>query len=534
MPGVRSVRRRAAARAPLPRSHHRTAPVVGITLVAGLVLGSALPVDGDPPPRIPLASEGAAHSWALGETAGNAGNAVTTGGSTDAAVVGRDVAVPTGTSPTFLPGTRVIDPGAGADPRVVAAAHEEAQRQRAWVAAGRIPGTATATAAAATTTTAAAADTPHAALARAAMLDLYVATHTPDGAVHPPLAAPTGAWRYVWPRDAAFVAVALARTGHAGDAVQVLEFFGDVPVTPTGYHARYRPDGSPVGDGRSAQLDGAGWLLWASGEVVASLDDGDDDGDGDGEDGLTTQDALTRLADVVGTSGDLLLAATDRPGHLPPPSSDYWELRETRLTLGTATPVLAGLAALGDLREFAGHDGDATAARERHARVRTAVVDAFGPRWPREVGGRERDAALAFALPPFQDEALPGAEAAWRLIARGMARPAGGLAPGEGWREPGHSWTPQTTLDALAAAATGDPPRAEQRLDWLARHTTATGSIPEKVTPDGAAAQVAPLVWSSALVVLTLDELARAQELDGARPAPAVAPPAPDAADAPR
>ena len=116
-------------------------------------------------------------------------------------------------------------------------------------------------------------------------------------------------------------------------------------------------------------------------------------------------------------------------------------------------------------------------------------------------------AALAMALPPFQDAALPGAEAAWRLSARGMARPAGGLAPGQEWGESDYSWTPQTALYALAAASLGDDAQAHDRLDWLASHTTLTGSIPEKVGPDGGSAQVAPLIWSTSLVLLTLAEL---------------------------
>lgn len=436
--------------------------VLAATVVTGLLsVGAAL--DPSRPGPVPLAGEGAAHAWTL------------TGGE----VVGSDVVVATGTAPSYLPGSRVLDPGLLAEPAVREAAVAEAARQRAWLAAGSLPG----------------AGGRHESLVEAALLDLYVATHDPDGAVHAPYAAPTGAWRYVWPRDAAFVAVALARTGHADEAARVLEFFDGVEHDG-GYHARYRADGS-VPDDRGTQLDGAAWLLWASDEVVASTP----------PDGRTA--VLERLEPVIGTSADMLLAATASPDRLPPASSDYWEVSETRLTLGIAAPVLTGLDALAALRSAQGRDDDADAAVLRHTQVRDAVVTAFGPRWPRHAGGRSQDAATAFTLPPFQAEPLPGAEAAWRLSTTGMTRPAGGLAPGQDWSEPRYSWTPQTLLYALAAAGLGERVEAEARLDWIAEHTTATGSVPEKVGPDGEGAQVSPLVWSSSLVVLTAHALER-------------------------
>ena len=72
-------------------------------------------------------------------------------------------------------------------------------------------------------------------------------------------------WRYVWPRDAAFAAVALARTGHLGDAVGVLGYLQRVQGADGEFQARYLPDGSgDVPDGRGEETDGLGWALWAA------------------------------------------------------------------------------------------------------------------------------------------------------------------------------------------------------------------------------------------------------------------------------
>ena len=96
-----------------------------------------------------------------------------------------------------------------------------------------------------------------------------------------------------------------------------------------------------------------------------------------------------------------------------------------------------------------------------------------------------------------------------RLVpaADALRGPAGGLRPGESWPRDGISWTPETLLFVLAFAANGEPERAAHLLEWTAGHRTKLGAIPEKVCFDGRPAHVAPLAWSAALVVLTLDKL---------------------------
>ena len=88
-----------------------------------------------------------------------------------------------------------------------------------------------------------------------------------------------------------------------------------------------------------------------------------------------------------------------------------------------------------------------------------------------------------------------------------MGRPGGGLAPGSAWRDDGSSWTPETALFALSAAATGDTATAHRRLGWLQSHRTAAGSLPEQVLYDGRPGSVAPLAWTAALVLLALNAL---------------------------
>lgn len=341
-------------------------------------------------------------------------------------------------------------------------------------------------------------------MARRALLDLRVLTEpggTEPGAV---LAAGSRGWDYVWPRDAAFVAVAYARTGYRQESLDVLRFVQAQQAADGSMHARYLPDGSgPVPDGRGLQEDGPGWSLWAAREVL------------DAEGPQTRGSVATTLTPLVTRSTARILGQLDSRTGLPLPSPDYWEVPERRLTLGIAATSLAGLEAAALLEQqglidpaaWAEVGVDPASLEQRAADLRAAVVAEFGPDFPRHAGGSS-DAAVTFLLPPFTGCPVVGADAARVAAVPEMERPAGGVAPGAGWRRDGVSWTPQTALQALASAANDDREAALRWLDWLDAHRTEAGSLPEKVLFDGRPAAVAPLAWTSAVVLITLDELA--------------------------
>ncbi|WP_116947440.1 hypothetical protein [Jiangella endophytica] len=69
------------------------------------------------------------------------------------------------------------------------------------------------------------------------------------------------------------------------------------------------------------------------------------------------------------------------------------------------------------------------------------------------------------------------------------------------------AWTPETALLALALAGNGDHEDADRLLTFLDSYRTPLGSLPEKVDSEATPASVAPLAWTSSLVLLTLAEL---------------------------
>lgn len=380
-------------------------------------------------------------------------------------------------------------------------AAREASRQ-AWLTSGWVPE----------------ANDPHAAMARAALADLHTLTAPTGAAPGAVLAGPSPAWRYVWPRDAACVAVALARTGHQEDALRTLLLLQELQGADGSMQARYLSEGGGVPDDREPQEDGPGWALWAAAALVEEGMPQPATG-GDGGSGLGSgagpaaeaQPVAELLTPLVVRSAGRLLARLDPQTGLPQPSPDYWERPEEDLTLAVAATSLmgleaaAGLHAQGLVAEAAWARAGVDPRRLAPAAedLRSRIVEEFGPRFPRHAGGRP-DAAVTLLLPPFVDEPVRGADAARLRGQQAQRRPAGGLAPGAGWRNDGVSWTPQTALQAVAAAHNGHPPEAARWLDWLDAHRTEAGALPEKVLHDGDPAAVAPLGWTAALVLLAV------------------------------
>jgi hypothetical protein len=357
--------------------------------------------------------------------------------------------------------------GPPGDPGALAAAAEE----RAWLAAGTVPG----------------ADAVEREAAARSLLFLRLLVR-PGGAA---LAAATPYWAYVWPRDSSFTAAALAVTGHRREAAAVLGFLGRTQRPDGTWPARSHPDGRPVSDGRPDQLDATGWVPWAA--WLAS-DQGRD------------RALAASLWPTVRAAANHA-AASVGAGGLPPAGPDYWERRERAPTLGTAAALLVGLRAAARLaRERPAAEAARLGASWAAAAGRLAegVTTRFGPGgFQRHPGGGGADAAVTWLAPPFAP-ADPAVLAAVARAGEQLGPGGGGAVPGLPWRHSEY-WTPATASFALAAMASGDRAAAWRRLDWLLAHRTALGAFPERVRrADGELRSVAPLAWTHALVLLTL------------------------------
>ena len=358
----------------------------------------------------------------------------------------------------------VDDPGAGS---AVAASRE-------WLSSGTIPGK----------------KESHRAAAERALLDLRLLTGE-GGAT---LAGPTSRWRYVWPRDASFAAVAFAATGHHEEAGEIFTFLASIQEEDGGWEARYHRSGQFVSDGRTTQLDATGWFLWAT--WYAHVTDPEPD----------RADARTaKLWPAIASAADKAAGSLNADG-LPPGGPDYWEIRTWRPNLGTAAPLETGLRSAAALAHETDHKPEAHGYARSARRLDGAIERRFAPYgYPRTTRlGSGADAAVNFLAPPFAPEEREVRVAIDRA-ARLLTTPNGGVVPGEDWaQDPEVSWTPETAFFALSAAAAGDEEKADRWLDWILDHRTKLGSLPEKIDGEGEPQAAAPLAWTSALVVLAL------------------------------
>lgn len=354
---------------------------------------------------------------------------------------------------------------------------------REWLAAGTVPGRTPA----------------EREVATRALLDLALLTDAAGASI----ASPFGPWHLVWPRDASWHAAAFAATGHPEQSRAILGFLARTQQPDGAWAGRYRPDGTPVLDGRPRQLDAVGWVPWAvwSWWRAAPRD----------------PEALRELWPMVAAAGDAAAGALGADD-LPRPSSDYWEQRESRATVGIAAPLLLGLRSAAALAQAAGEQDAAQRWSAAARRLDAGITRSFGATGYRRhpVAGAGPDSAVTFLAPPLAPPRQGRAEvtAAVRRAESELLMPSGGLRPGNIPRVGGVAWTPATALFALAAAGRDDEPAFARWFGWLVAHRTALGAFPEKVANDGSPASVAPLGWTCAIVLLAL------ATRDGAVPAP--------------
>lgn len=365
--------------------------------------------------------------------------------------------------------------------RVIVRGSRAAQEEERWMEAGSVPvvpelGSTT--------------------MFRDALLDLRTLTLSYGVTV----AGWTPQWRYVWPRDSALVASAFARTGHITEAKSLLSFLEARQSLSGVFDARYLPDGSGVPDGRGVQLDGSGWALWGLSQVAERLS-------------KNRRSALiTEHRPLLDRSVAAIMAATRNGEQLPPPSSDYWEVKEHATTLATCALFIAGLLSASKLFEYSGEDDTSRQSAEAATKLLNITLAKFSPDgFPRRVNGKATsvDLGLAFLLAPFNTEIQPDLYSRWARARDHLNRPAGGLAPGGSWKNDGISWTTSTSIAAVVAAGCQDRRESVARLRWIDQHRTSQGSISEKVLFDGSPAAVAPLAWSAAAVLIAADELSR-------------------------
>jgi glycosyl hydrolase family 15 len=300
------------------------------------------------------------------------------------------------------------------------------------------------------------------------LLTIHALTSRATGAV---AAGARDGWAYVWPRDAATAALALAASGHRAEARHVARFLTGLDLTAA---ARFTETGAPV-PGRAAQGDALGWVTAAA-------------------------------------------RATNVPApHGPFPWRDRADYQES----APGTYLGNALAAAGSHVDGPKSPAIVDFSAHQHGGL---VREEGDP-------GSGLDSAAGWAVRPFRLTALyPAAERTLlQLVRHGTPY---GITPSENWSGGEDPWTAPTAWSAWALAALaaepcrtdgrgtrtnlpavregGSPSRrfALELLSDLRRAATPAGDLPERVgVHSGIPTSTTPLLWSSAFTVLALREL---------------------------
>ncbi len=337
-------------------------------------------------------------------------------------------------------------------------------------------------------------------------------------------------YTYVWPRDGAFVSLALDRAGYGEVSRKFFEFCTRIQM-PDGYLLhKYNPDGSlgstwhPWFKDEEPQLpiqeDGTALVLYALGKHFEQQQD---------------FEFLQKMYEgFVKRAAQFLCDFREEQTGLPLPSYDPWEEQRGIFTYTTACTI-AGLKAAAKIAYSLGHHLHSerfhTAADEMRQALLFHLYDEENKRFLKQI--RRKDGKTVFK-DPTPDASIaavwlldvltaddPRVVATMEQLQKHLAVKIGigGLAryPSDHYQEvtpvtadmPGNPWIITTLWNAqwiIARAKTlPDLIPAQESLQWAAKRASPAGILAEQYNPlTGAPLSVAPLTWSHSTYVETV------------------------------
>ncbi len=334
-------------------------------------------------------------------------------------------------------------------------------------------------------------------------------------------------YNYIWPRDASYSALALARAGDHNVAQRFFAF-ADKIITEPGYLMhKYSPDGS-LGSSwhpwlRAGQLelpiqeDETALVIWSLWQYYQTSKD------------LEFVESVYNS--LVKRAADFMVLHRDQRTKLPKPSYDLWEEKFGTSTF-TAAAVYGALVAAAKFAKLLGKIKNEDLYSEVASEIREGILQYlyderegyFYKLLQLEPGKIVYDTTLdsssaygvwQFGVLPVDDKRLRRAFEA-TMSGLTIALPSGGVARYRGDKYlrldqsyAGNPWFVTSLWLAqyqIAQAKTeAELAPARDWLQWATKHVQASGLLSEQLNPyDGTELSVAPLVWSHAEFVLTV------------------------------
>ena len=338
-------------------------------------------------------------------------------------------------------------------------------------------------------------------------------------------------YSYMWPRDGALVAYAMSMAGYQGMIVPFFHFCAKA-ISEEGYlHHKYNPDGTvgsswhpyvhqgqqqlPIQEDETALVLFTLWQDYAKHGVIEL--------------------PQSLYPNLIRKAARFMYSYIDPELQLPKPSYDLWEERYGIYTF-TASAVYGGMIAAANFARLFGDDARCARYEQAAERIKNGILTYL---WDEESGrfarglyqkdGRwEKDMTLEssvygifeFGVLPASDERVVRT---MRAIKEGLSikTEVGGIAryyqdfyfqrssdldvvPGNPWIIC-TLWMAEFEIETATCLEDLESPR--RTLEWVVDHAMESGILSEQLDPfDGSPVSVAPLTWSHATFVLTVQK----------------------------
>jgi oligosaccharide amylase len=313
-------------------------------------------------------------------------------------------------------------------------------------------------------------------------------------------------YRYVWPRDAFYVALALDRSGYHSEAERFYLWCTRAQDRSGVLRQRYfsSPEliGPAWGPSWGEEIDETASALWGMVEHLRLTRD---------------RGFLSSVWPFIRGAASYLIGSVDRSGRVRP-TMNLWEEKPSRHVYSTAT-VSAGLKAASEAAKELSHASEARRWGQVSEMVKKNLLEAF---WDDRLGHFVRDAeprdeqvdisslAISFPfgiIPDHDSRMVRNARAlseSFRFRVGGIGRFPSDTNYG------GNPWILSTCWLAIHYSNTGHASAARTLLNWSANHATGLALLPEQVDKDhGTVLSAVPLAWSHAMFILASQALSR-------------------------
>ena len=315
-------------------------------------------------------------------------------------------------------------------------------------------------------------------------------------------------YRYVWPRDAFYVALALDRSGYHDQAERFYLWCRAAQDRSGVLHQRYfsSPEliGPAWGPAWGEEIDETASVLWGMVEHLRLTRD---------------RGFLSAVWPFISQAAWYLVSSVDHSGKVKA-TMNLWEEKPSR-HIYSAVTVAAGLKAASDAANEMSYASEARRWGLASESVKKHLLEAF---WDDRLGHFIRTAeprdkqvdasslALSFPFGIIPDRNPRMVKTAQALV-DSFHFPAGGIG-----RFPsdvnygGNPWILSTCWLAIHYSNAGRVAAARALLDWSANHATGLGLLPEQVDrDDGRVLSAVPLAWSHAMFILASQALAHSR-----------------------